>query len=195
MTLSFQNSKPGSTDLPLRGHAQEPRHGCAVGTHFSDCPQTLAVRLRACVRCSPLSPTPSAGREPAVLGRREAGPPPPLSPGSAFSGSRARRSDPPAPFSPLMSLKCLAWVPASPAPARRRDRARANPAPPAPRRAGGPRGKDAPRARPGPRGRAPVCPLRSRGLPKMQIPGHTYQIAILACAFFVGTLGGQGPRL
>lgn len=72
-----------------------------------------------------------------MLGRREAGPPPPLSPGSAFSGSRARRSDPPAPFSPLMSLKCLAWVPASPAPARRRDRARANPAPPAPRRAGG----------------------------------------------------------
>ena len=190
MTLSFQNSKPGCTDLPLRGHSQEPRHGCAVGTHFSDCPQTLAVHLRACVRCCPLSPTPSAGPEPAGLGRREAGRPPPLSPGSAFSGSRARPADLPAPFSRLKSPKCLAWAPASPAPARRRDRARAHAAPPA-----GPRGKDAPRARPGTRGGAPVSPLRSRGLPKMQIPGHTYQIAVLERAFLVSMLGGQGPQL
>ena len=59
----------------------------------------------------------------------------------------------------------------------------------------GPRGKDAPRARPGTRGRVPVSPLRSRGLPKMRIPGHTYQTAILECAFSVSTLGGQGPQL
>lgn len=147
-----------------------------------------------CTLLSSLS-DPQRGPEPAGLGRREAGRPPPgrpppLSPGSAFSGSRARPADLPAPFSRLKSPKCLAWAPASPAPARRRDRARAHAAPPA-----GPRGKDAPRARPGTRGGAPVSPLRSRGLPKMQIPGHTYQIAVLERAFLVSMLGGQGPQL
>lgn len=139
------------------------------GSKFSDCPQTPAVLLRTWVRCSP---------EPAVLGRREAGPPgpPALAPPSLEAGPRAGT---PAPCSPLMSLKCLPWAPASSTPARRRDERWETELLPTllrwlPR--GLARGRAA-QTHPG-RGQAPaggpVSPLRFRGLPQTQIPGHTY---------------------
>lgn len=87
-----------------------------------------------------------------------------------------------APFVPLMSLKCLAWAPASPTPTRQREWGRTgqsscqlSSAEPS---EGWHWGCLAPTHQVltwGP----PFFPLYFRGLPKMQIPGHNYWIGSL----------------
>lgn len=110
MTLSFQNSKPGSIDLPLRGPSQEPLPGCAVAS-FLTVLRHLPFHSELGYAALQNRRSSDGGR----LGRP--GPQPWL----RLLRKQGLAPGPPAPCSPVMSRKCLPWAPASSTPARRRD--------------------------------------------------------------------------
>lgn len=154
----------------------------------------LPSHSKAGVGC-PLSGAPDKGPEAFLRQQGSVGHPDPHSrSASAFPGSRliclppsrARAlGQPQPPFVPLMSLKCLAWAPASPAPTREKrtgeNRKKLTPArlccAPGGRAQGWP-GTIPPGVHPGadvgpP---PPFRPLYFRELLKMQIPGHNHWI-------------------